>query len=65
MRLPPRPATPPGYVSLELVPRNIKRAVKDAEDVDVPVILDEVRHTARFERDGMMPDISPRVREIS
>jgi len=23
MRFPPRPATPPGYVSLELIPRNI------------------------------------------
>lgn len=45
---PPRPATPPCYVSLELVPRNIKSAMEDAEDVDVPVIFFEVR-------DSVMP----------
>ena len=40
--LPPRPATPPGYVSLELVPRDVERTVEDAEDVNVSVILEEV-----------------------
>jgi len=40
---PPRPALPPCYVSLELIPRDVERSVEDAEDVNVPVVLDELR----------------------
>ena len=40
--LPPRPAPPPGYVSLELIPRDVERPVEDAEDVNVPVLFDEI-----------------------
>jgi hypothetical protein len=43
LSLPPRPAPPPGYVSLELIPRDVERPVEDAEDVNISVVLDEVR----------------------
>jgi hypothetical protein len=39
---PPRPTPPPGYVSLELIPRDVERSMEDTEDIDIAVILDEV-----------------------
>jgi hypothetical protein len=41
-RLPPRPSTPPGYVSLELIPGDVQRPMKDAKDIDVSIVLDDV-----------------------
>jgi hypothetical protein len=42
-RSPPRPTPPPGYVALELIPRDVQRAMEDTKDIDIAVILDEVR----------------------
>lgn len=44
-RLPPRPAPLPGYVALELIPRDVQRAMENAKDVDIAVILDGVRNS--------------------
>ena len=40
--LPARPAPPPGYVSLELILGDVERSMKDAENIDISVIFDEV-----------------------
>jgi hypothetical protein len=42
-RLPPRPTPPPGHVSLELIPRDVERSMEDTKDIDVAVVLDELR----------------------
>jgi len=44
-RWPPRPAPLPGYVALELIPRNVQRAMENSKDVDIAVVLDQVRNT--------------------
>ena len=36
------PAPPPGYVSLELILGDVERSMKDAENIDISVIFDEV-----------------------
>jgi hypothetical protein len=47
-RSPLRPTPLPGYVALELIPRDVQRSVEYAKDVDIAVVLDEVR-------DSVMP----------
>jgi len=47
-RSPPRPTPLPGYVALELILRDIQRSMEYAKDVDIAVVLDEVR-------DSVMP----------
>lgn len=42
MPSPPRPAPPPCYVSLELVPRDVECSVEDTQDIYVAIVLDEV-----------------------
>ena len=37
--------TPPRYVALELIPRDVQRSMENAKDVDIAVVLDEVRDT--------------------
>jgi hypothetical protein len=44
-RLPPRPTPLPRYVALELIPRDVQRAMENAKDVDISVVLDEVRNS--------------------
>ena len=39
---PPRPTPPLGYVSLELIPRDIESPVEDTKDIDIAVVLYEV-----------------------
>jgi hypothetical protein len=38
-----RPTPLPGYVALELIPRDVQCPMEDAEDVDIAVVLDQVR----------------------
>ena len=38
-----RPAPPPGYVALELIPGDVERPVKDTQNIHVSVVFDEVR----------------------
>ena len=39
---PARPAPPPGYVSSELIPRDVERPMKNTEDIDVSVVFNEI-----------------------
>lgn len=41
----PRPAPLRGYVALELIPRDVQCVMENAKDVDIAVVLDEVRNS--------------------